>query len=29
MAYHIEHKAQGTPTHNGFSLLINDECACV
>jgi len=29
MAYHIEHNAQGTPTHHGFSLLNNIECVCV
>jgi len=22
MAYHVEHNAQGTPPHHGFSLLI-------
>jgi len=29
MAYHVEHNAQGTPPHHGFSLLISVECACV
>jgi len=29
VAYHIEHNAQGTPPHHGFSLLISVECACV
>jgi len=27
--YHVEHNAQGTPPHRGFSLLICSECACV
>ena len=27
--YHVEHNAQGTPPHHGFSLLISVEYACV
>jgi len=29
IAYLVEHNAQGTLLHHGFSLLINVECACV
>jgi len=28
-AYHVEHHAQGTPQHHGFSLLISVGYACV
>jgi len=28
MAY-VEHNAQGTPPHHGFSVLVSIECACV
>jgi len=28
-AYNVEHNAQGTPPHHGFSLLVSVECACV
>jgi len=27
--YHLEHNAEGTPPHHGFSLLISVECAYV
>jgi len=26
---YVEHNSQGAPSHHGFSLLINIECACV
>jgi len=28
IAYHVEHNAQSTPPHHGFSLLISVECYC-
>jgi len=27
-AYHVEHNAEGTPSHQGFSLLISVDFAC-
>jgi len=27
LAHYLEHNAQGTPPHHGFSLLISAECA--
>jgi len=29
ISYCIEHNAQGTPPHHGFSLLISVVCVCV
>jgi len=29
MAHYLEHNAQGTPPHRGYSLLISAECACL
>ena len=28
IAYHVEQNAEGTPPHQGFSLLISVQCAC-
>jgi len=29
MPYRVDHHAQRTPPHHGFSLLISIECACI
>jgi len=29
IVYYLEHNAEGTPPHHGFSLLISVECTCV